>query len=91
MKIRALLSIIVMMSYGVAKADVQSEISCYGYVPHSNNHVSKPITFVLHTYVDTDLKKEIGAFVQYNRSTDIIPLVFSKYVPTDTDDVVGLL
>ena len=73
------------LPFGAARADVQSETSCYSYSPRPNEH-TKPIQFALRTYVDTDLKKEIGAFVQYNGSKDIIPLVFSKFVPTDTED-----
>jgi hypothetical protein len=74
-----------MTFYGIARADVQADISCYGNVPLPNNHLNKPVKFVLHTYVDTDLKREIGAFIQYSTSKEVIPLVFSKYVP-DTED-----
>lgn len=66
-----------------ASADVRSETSCYVRVPPGAS--SKPIRMTLRTYVDQDLGKEIGAVVQYNGSKDIIPLVFVKYVATDTD------
>ena len=39
----------------------------------------------LRTYVDQDLKKEVGAFVQYNGSKQIIPLVLTRHVSTNTD------
>jgi len=74
---------IVTFSCGIARADVQSETACYVYVPRDGSN--KPIKFALRTYVDKDLKKEVGAFVQYNSSKENIPLVFTKYVSTDTD------
>ncbi|MFI4919854.1 MAG: hypothetical protein ACHP65_09900 [Legionellales bacterium] len=85
MRAKLLLLTIVMMFYGIARADVQSENSCYFYTPRPDDRI-KPIHFALRTYFDTDLKKEVGAFVQYNNSKAIIPLVYFKYVPTDTDD-----
>lgn len=46
---------------------------------------SKAVQLALRIYVDKDLSKEIGAFVQYDGSKKTIPLVFVKYVGTDTD------
>jgi hypothetical protein len=83
MNIRIYLLAIVTFSCGIARADVQSETACYVYVPRDSS--SKPVKFALRTYVDKDLKKEIGAFVQYHASKEIIPLVFTKYVRTETD------
>lgn len=67
----------------MAKADVQSETACYVYVPQGQT--SKPIQLAVRIYSDNDLKKEVGAFAQYNDSKEIIPLVFIRYVSTDTD------
>ena len=39
----------------------------------------------MRTYEDKDLKKEVGAFIQYSSSKEIIPVVFAKYISTDTD------
>jgi len=83
MNIRICLLAIVTFSCGIVRADVQSETACYVYVPRDSS--SKPIKLALRTYVDKDLKKEVGAFVQYNASKETIPLVFTKYVSTDTD------
>jgi len=83
MKIRIFFLTMIMLGSGIARADVQSDTACYVHVPH--DEVSKHIRFVVRSYFDNDLKKEIGAFVQYNGSKEIIPLVFTKYVATDTD------
>jgi hypothetical protein len=72
-----------MLGSGIARADVQSETTCYMY--ESQTTASKDILLVVRTYLDNDLKKEVGAFAQYNGSKEIIPLVFKKYVATDTD------
>ena len=74
---------IIFFSCGFAKAEVQSQTTCYFNVPRDTS--SKQIQFALRTYEDEDLKKEIGAFVQYGGSKEIIPLVFNKYTNTDTD------
>ena len=46
---------------------------------------SKLLQLAVRTYEDKDLKKEVGTFVQYNSSKEIIPVVFTKYTRTDTD------
>ncbi len=66
-----------------AQAEIQAETECYVRVPPGKD--AKPIRMVFRRYVDQDLKKEVGAFVQYNSSTEIIPLVFAKHASTDTD------
>ncbi len=83
MKIKIFLLSTIMLICGMARAEIQSETSCYVYIPHDNS--SKHIQLALRTYVDKDLKKEVGAFIQYNGSKETIPLVFAKYVSTDTD------
>lgn len=83
MKIRFFFLITIMLGSGIARADVQSETTCYMY--ESQKTASKDILLVVRTYLDNDLKKEVGAFAQYNGSKEIIPLVFTKYVATDTD------
>ena len=83
MKTRSFLLAIIVFSSHIARADVQLKTACYVHVPRDG--YSKSIQFVLHTYVDNDLKREVGAFVQYHSSKEIIPLVFTKYVSTDAD------
>jgi hypothetical protein len=83
MKIKSLFIAMFLLANGIVKADVQVETSCYVHVPRDG--ASKHIKLVLRTYVDTDLQKEIGAFVQYNDSKEIIPLVFESYRPLDSD------
>ena len=46
---------------------------------------SKAVQLALRIYIDRDLNKEIGAFVQYDGSKKTIPLVLAAYVNTDTD------
>jgi hypothetical protein len=72
-----------MLSCGIATADVKSETTCYSRAPPGQS--SKSIHLTLRTYVDQDLQREIGAFVQYNGSKEVIPLVFTKHVRTDID------
>jgi len=73
----------IMLCNGLARADVQSETTCYMH--ESQTTELKDILLVVRTYLDNDLKKEVGAFAQYNGSKEIIPLVFTKYVAIDTD------
>lgn len=65
------------------RAEIVSETSCY--VRTSPGKVAKPVQMVLRRYIDQELNKEVGAYVQYNQSKDMIPLVFVKHVDTDTD------
>lgn len=83
MKLKALFLAVICLGSGMAKAEVHAETSCYSMVPPGKS--SKPVRLALRTYVDQELKKEVGAFVQYNGSKDGIPLVLTKYVSTDTD------
>lgn len=83
MKIKPIFLAFIFFGSGMAKADVLAETSCYSMVPPGKT--SKPVRLTLRTYVDQDLKKEVGAFVQYNGSKETIPLVFAKYVSMDTD------
>ncbi|AVR98461.1 hypothetical protein C9I28_24585 [Pseudoduganella armeniaca] len=65
------------------RAEIVSETSCY--VRTSPGKDARPVQMVFRRYVDQELKREVGAFVQYNQSKDFIPLVFVKHVDTDTD------
>jgi hypothetical protein len=65
------------------RADVVSETSCY--VRTSPGKDARPVRMVFRRYLDQELKKEVGALVQYNQSKDVIPLLFIKHVDTDTD------
>jgi hypothetical protein len=83
MRVKGFLILFFLLSCGVAKADVQPKTTCYFNVPRDNS--SRHVELALRTYEDMDLKKEIGAFVQYRGSKETIPLVFNKYTSTDTD------
>ena len=83
MNIKPILLTIIVLGSGMARAEVQAETSCYSMVPPGKS--SKPIRLALRTYIDQDLKKEVGAFIQYNGSKISIPLVLTKHVNTDTD------
>jgi hypothetical protein len=95
LKIKYLLLILATLYCVAANADVQTKVTCYAHAPRSS--VDREIDLVLHVYVDNDLKKEVGSFVQYSVSKEAgafvaysapkepIPLIFTKYVPTDTD------
>ena len=74
---------IIFLASGIAKAEVHPETTCYSMVPPGKS--SKPVRLALRTYVDQELKKEVGAFVQFNGSKEIIPLVLTRYVSTDAD------
>ncbi|GGC06369.1 hypothetical protein [Pseudoduganella buxea] len=66
-----------------AQAEIHVETECYVRVPAGKD--SKPTRMAFRRYVDQDLKKEVGAFVQHDGSTEIIPLVLARHVSTDTD------
>lgn len=83
MQIAPIFLAIIFFASGMARAEVHSETTCYSMVPPGKS--SKPVRLALRTYVDQELKKEIGAFVQYSGSREIIPLVLTKHVSTDTD------
>jgi len=83
MTIQPIFVAIIFLVSGVAKAEVHSTTSCYSTVPPGKS--GKPIRLALRIYFDQELKKEVGAFVQYNGSQENIPLVLTKYVSTDTD------
>lgn len=83
MKIKPVFVATLVLVSGIAKAEIHVETACYSMVPPGK--MSKPIRMALRTYVDQDLKKEVGAFVQYNGSKQIIPLVLTRHVSTNTD------
>lgn len=83
MKIKNFSLAIIALGISMAKADVLSETTCYMHESQKAAH--KDILLIVRTYLDNDLKKEVGAFAQYNSSKEIIPLVFMKYVATDID------
>ena len=83
MKIKPVFIATLVLVSGFARAEIHVETVCYSMVPPGK--MSKPVRMALRTYVDQDLKREVGAFVQYNGSKQIIPLVMTKNVSTDTD------
>lgn len=84
--IRSLLVAAAVFGTATAHAGIQAETACYVRVPPGKD--SKPIRMVFRRYVDQDLNKEVGSFVQYNGSTESIPLVLAAHV--DTSDSPGL-
>ena len=66
-----------------ARAETRVETECYDRVPLGNG--SKVVRMIFRRYVDLELKKEVGSFVQYNNTEEIVPLVLHKHVSTDTD------
>ncbi|WP_444845304.1 hypothetical protein [Duganella caerulea] len=81
---RTILIAAALLASGTAAAEIKSETSCYSgdSRPGSKVHLSLAVRI----YTDTENNKEIGAFAQYNGAKTSIPLVFVKYVPTDTDE-----
>ncbi|WBS04828.1 hypothetical protein OU994_11400 [Pseudoduganella sp. SL102] len=66
-----------------ARAEVLAETECYVRVTPSND--GKIVRLIFRRYVDVELKKEVGSFVQYNHTKEIIPLVLSTHLDTDTE------
>jgi hypothetical protein len=62
-----------------AIADVVTETTCY--VSYRNQN--KPLELVMRTYIDNDLKTEIGAIVKYANSKKAIQLVYAGDTTTD--------
>lgn len=83
MDIKNLFIATLLLASSIVKANVQVETSCYVHVPRDGTR--KHIKLALRTYVDTDLQKEVGAFVQYNDAKESIPLVLKRYRRLDTD------
>ncbi|AXA94023.1 hypothetical protein [Massilia sp. YMA4] len=65
------------------QAEIVAETSCYARTSPGKD--ARPVRMVFRRYIDQELKKEVGALVQYNQSKDVIPLLFIKHVDTDTD------
>jgi len=84
MKFPTLLFAAALAATGWAHAAVEIEDTCW--VHTSRGKGDRNAKFVLRTYKDTGLGKEIGALVQYAGSRETIPLVFTKYVETDPDE-----
>lgn len=80
--IRYCLLAVALLGGASVRAEIVAETSCY--VRTSPGKDARPVQMVFRRYVDQDLKREVGAFVQYNQSRDLIPLVFVKHVDTDT-------
>lgn len=72
-----------LLASGTTAAEIQTVTSCYVGDSRPNSKVN--VHLAVRTYTDTETQKEIGAFAQYNRAKSSIPLVFIKFVPTDTD------
>lgn len=68
----------------IAHAEVKVEESCWTHPARGRS--DKRIQFILKAYTDTDLSREVGAFVQYVGSKDMIPLVFTNFVKTDMEE-----
>lgn len=83
MRIAHFILTVALLSGTAVAAEVRLETLCYVRVPPGKD--SKPIRMVFRSYYDQELKKEIGSFVQYNESKEIIPLMFEKFVNTDAD------
>lgn len=64
-------------------AAIEIEVSCWTH--QSRGKGDKTLNFALRTYRDIELKREVGAFVQYAGAQEMIPLVFRKFVPTDEE------
>ena len=81
--IKSFFTLLALLATGTTAAEIQAVTSCYvgDSRPNSKVHVH----LAVRTYTDTDTQKEIGAFAQYNHAKSSIPLVFIKFVPTDTD------
>ena len=73
-----------MAAAGWVHAEIETADTCWVHV--SRGKSDRDSTFVLRTYKDTGLGKEIGAVVQYAGSRETIPLVFKSFVETDPDD-----
>ena len=85
MKISAGLFLAVVAATNVAHAEVEVEVeqTCWTHV--SRGKTDRDIAFVMRTYKDTELNKEVGAVIQYAGSKETIPLVFENF-QTDLDD-----
>ncbi len=81
--IKPLLMALALLASGTAAAEIQATTSCYAGDSRPNSKVN--VHLAVRIYTDTETLKEIGAFVQYNNAKSSIPLVFVKFVPTDTD------
>ena len=84
MKCSSLLFAAALAATGWAHAGVEVEDTCW--VHTSRGKSDRDAKFVLRTYEDTELGKEIGAVIQYTGSRETIPLVFTKFVETDPDE-----
>lgn len=80
---KALLLALALLASGTTAAEIQVQTSCYAGDSRPNSKVH--IELAVLTYTDTTTKKEIAAFAQYNGAKSSIPLVFHKFVATDTD------
>lgn len=70
-------------SINSSQAEVKTKTICYGYQP--KNRSAEYYSVLLRTYYDTELQREIGSFVQYNKNSSI-PLVFDKNINADPDN-----
>lgn len=71
------------LSINTSQANVNVETICYGTQP--KDHSAKYYGLLMRTYYDTDLQREVGASVQYNKKS-FIPLVLEKITKTDQDN-----
>lgn len=81
--IRTIVLVAAILGATSAQSEIQVETECYFGIPQGQD--SKAVRMIFQRYVDLDLKKEVGSFVQYNDTKEVVPLVFGKHVPTDTD------
>ena len=80
---KSLFMAVALLASGTAVAEIKVQTSCYVGDSRPNSKVN--LDLAVRTYTDTVTNKEIGAFAQYNKAKSSIPLVFVKFVPTDTD------
>lgn len=81
--IKSIFMAVALLASGTAAAEIKAVTLCYDGDSRPNSKVH--VHLAVRTYTDTETNKEIGAFAQYNNSKESIPLVFVKFVPTDTD------
>jgi hypothetical protein len=68
--------------FGLANAETTSQTLCF--ISQKNKNVE----LVLQTYLDNSLNQQVGAFVKYSTSKEIIPLVY--IADNSNDDSIDL-
>ena len=81
--IKPIFMAVALLACSSATAEIIVKTACYVGDTRPNSKLS--LDLAVRTYIDTTTNKEIGAFAQYNHAKTSIPLVFVKFVSTDTD------